>query len=46
MEHTIKIGVKNVNGLANHTQELRVFINVNKLDIILISETHFTEETE
>lgn len=33
----------NANGLANHCQELQAFISQNKIDIMLVSETHFTD---
>lgn len=43
--HTIRLAEWNANGLLNHRQELLSFINTNKLDIILVSETHFTDRS-
>jgi hypothetical protein len=42
MNHFYRIGLWNANGLAKHCQDLKLFISYNKLDIVLISETHFT----
>ena len=41
----LKIAVWNANGLVNHSQELKTFIHNQNLDIILISETHFTRKS-
>lgn len=35
----------NANGLLNHQQELQVVLDINKIDVCLISETHFTKES-
>ena len=32
----------NANSLQNHKEEIKLFLNQNFIDIILISETHFT----
>lgn len=45
MSHFYRVGLWNANGLSNHSQELKMFINLHKLDIMLISETHFTDAT-
>lgn len=37
-----KIAIWNANGLPNHWQEIKSFIINHNLDIMLISETHFT----
>lgn len=42
MNKFLKICIWNANGLSNHNQELQAFVNLHKLDIVLISETHFT----
>lgn len=42
MIRSLKIALWNANGLAKHCQELKLFIVKHNLDIILISETHFT----
>ena len=39
-----KLGVWNANGLQQHFLELKTFIISNKIDIVLVSETHFTEK--
>uniref|UniRef100_A0A1Y1KFT3 Reverse transcriptase domain-containing protein n=1 Tax=Photinus pyralis TaxID=7054 RepID=A0A1Y1KFT3_PHOPY len=45
MASIVRIATWNANGLLNHKQELISFLNINKIDIILISETHFTDKT-
>ena len=32
----------NANGLARHTEELKAYLTLRDVDIMLISETHFT----
>ena len=32
------------NGLSQHTLEVKSFLKLNKIDILLISETHFTKK--
>ncbi len=43
MNHSFKIAQWNANGLINHNQEVQLFISTHKIDIMLISETHFTD---
>lgn len=43
MNQSLRISLWNANGLANHCQEIKLFISTHKLDIMLISETHFTD---
>lgn len=38
----LKIAIWNANGLLQRLQELKVFINTNKVNVLLISEIHFT----
>lgn len=45
MVQHIKIAVWNANGLINHKEEIIAFINIHNLDIVLISEAHFTERS-
>lgn len=45
MASLLKIALWNANGLTQHAQELKEFINEKKLDIVLISETHFTNKS-
>lgn len=40
----LRVGTWNVNGLAQRRNEVELFLNFNKLDILLISETHFTNK--
>ena len=35
----------NANGLSNLLLEIEAFLNVNNIDILLVSETHFTKKT-
>ena len=42
MIELLKVGIWNANGLCQHIQELQIFLQEMKIDIILISETHFT----
>lgn len=42
---TLKIASWNANGLCNHTQEVKAFISLHDIDILLISETHFTNKS-
>jgi hypothetical protein len=35
----------NANGLPNHKLELQAFLDIHKIDIALISETHFTSRS-
>lgn len=41
----LRIAIWNANGLANHRQEIITFLDLNKVDVLLISETHFTSRT-
>lgn len=45
MDIFFRIAVWNANGLVSHRQELLTFINHNKIDVLLISETHFTDRS-
>nr|XP_012234580.1 PREDICTED: RNA-directed DNA polymerase from mobile element jockey-like [Linepithema humile] len=45
MANTIKIMSWNANGLLNHQQELQATLDINKIDVCLISETHFTKQS-
>lgn len=44
MAYTLKIALWNANCLARHSQEVKNFITHQNLDIMLISETHFTDK--
>jgi hypothetical protein len=34
----------NANGLTEHIEKLKTFMSIHNIDIMLISETHFTEK--
>jgi len=40
----LRIAQWNANGLQQHKDEVKLFLNQNKIDILLISETHFTSK--
>jgi hypothetical protein len=42
MGHLLKIPVWNANGLCQHAQEIKIFIQTFNLVILLVWETHFT----
>jgi len=42
---TLKIASWNANGLNQHTQEVKTFIQNQDLDLLLISETHYTKKS-
>jgi len=41
----LEIVVWNVNGLCQHAQGIKLFLQTFNLDILLISETHFTNRS-
>ena len=43
MAPILKIAAWNANGLSQHAQEVKLFLQTFHLDILLVSETHFTE---
>jgi exonuclease III len=45
MANIIKIMSWNANGLLNQQQELQAILDINKIDVCLISETHFTKQS-
>jgi len=45
MTKALKLAVWNANGLCHHAQEVKQFIISLDLDILLVSETHFTERS-
>lgn len=42
---SVRIVAWNANGLLQHRNEIQVFVELNKIDTCLISETHFTRES-
>jgi len=45
MVKSLKIATWNANGLAKHSQEIKTFIFNQNIDILLVSETHFTNKS-
>jgi exonuclease III len=45
MNNTLKIMAWNANGLLQHQQELQVVLDTEKVDVCLITETHFTKHS-
>jgi len=45
MDILLLVVLWNANGLSNHKLELQTFLNMHKIDIALISLTHFTSRT-
>lgn len=45
MDNFLRIAQWNANGLPNHKEEVKLFLNQNYVDILLISETHFTSRS-
>jgi hypothetical protein len=41
--NSYKIALWNANGLAQHSQDIKLFLNSHNIDILLVSETHFTD---
>ena len=45
MSEKLKISIWNANGLAQRSLELKTFLTQHDIDVILISETHFTSKS-
>ena len=45
MMQNLKIALWNANGVSQHRLELQIFLNTEDIDIMLISETHFTHRS-
>ena len=45
MAKFLRIAQWNANGLAQHKDEVQLFLQHNKIDTLLVSETHFTTKT-
>jgi hypothetical protein len=45
MAKFLQFALRNVNGLTQHTKELKTFISVHNIDVMLISEMRFTEKS-
>lgn len=44
MYKNLRILAWNVNGLLQHKQELQMYLDTKKIDVCLISETHFINQ--
>jgi exonuclease III len=42
MANFLRLALWNANGLIQHAEELRTFISLHNINVMLISETHFT----
>jgi exonuclease III len=45
MAKFLRIAQWNANGLVQHKDEVQLFLQQNKIDTLLVSETHFTTKT-
>ena len=45
MINKLRIVLWNANGLARHANEIKTYLRLQEIDIMLISETHFTTLT-
>jgi hypothetical protein len=45
MTKSLQLALWNANGLTQHIEELKMFISHHKIDVMLISETHFTDKS-
>lgn len=45
MDNILEVAIWNANGLLQHFAELEVFLKKENIDICLISETHFTNQS-
>jgi exonuclease III len=45
MAKFLRIAQWNANGLQNHHEELQLFLNINAIDILLVSETQLTSKS-
>jgi exonuclease III len=44
MAKFLRIAQWNANGLLNHREKIKIFLDINATDILLINETHFTNK--
>jgi hypothetical protein len=45
MAKFLQIALWSPNGLAQHKDEIQLFLQQNKIDILLINESHFTTKS-
>lgn len=46
MTQLLRVAQWNANGIINHKHEIETFIQLNNIDILLISETHIYTSTQ
>lgn len=45
MQINLIIAEWNANGISNHLNEIEIFLQLNHIDILLVSETHLTSKS-
>lgn len=45
MKSTLRLAIWNSNGLMNHLPEIEIFLHEEQIDVLLISESHFTKHS-
>jgi exonuclease III len=45
MSKFLQLALWNANGLTQHTEELKTFLSIHNIDVMLIFETHFTNKS-
>jgi hypothetical protein len=45
MAKFLQLALWNTNGLTQHIEGLKTFTSIHNIDVMLISETHFTEKS-
>jgi len=45
MQINLNLGIWNANGLSNHVNEISLLLKTNAIDVMLVSETHFTSKS-
>lgn len=45
MAQVLKLAIWNANGLCKHLHEVRTFLQIHDIDVMLVSETHFTTKS-
>jgi len=45
MDRKLKIATWNTNGLPKYSQEVKTFIPSQNIDVLFVSETHFTNKS-
>ncbi|PNF37915.1 hypothetical protein B7P43_G03886 [Cryptotermes secundus] len=45
MAKFLRIAQWNASGVPSHQEDIKIFLNINSIDILLISETHFTSRS-